>query len=93
MSLIKNTLRQITTEGKIVIRVGPEEYERFFSSGAATIDLDSGVTVSATVIKDLSMEEGDLIVDSDEGTINGGINSQLEYVKIAFERANEYEPD
>ena len=92
-SLIKNALRQMSTDGKIVIRVGPDEFERFFSSGAATIELDSGVTVSATVMKDLTMNEGDLIIDSDEGTVNAGIDSQLEYVKIAFERANQYEPD
>jgi len=92
-SLIKNALRQMSSDGKIVIRVGPDEFERFFSSGAATIELDSGVTVSATVMKDLTMNEGDLIIDSDEGTVNAGIDSQLEYVKIAFERANQYEPD
>jgi len=92
-SLVKNALRQMSTDGKIVIRVGPVEFERFFSSGAAAIELDSGVTVNATVMKDLSLEENDLIIDSDEGTVNAGIDSQLEYVKIAFERANQYEPD
>ncbi|MCL2221131.1 MAG: FliH/SctL family protein, partial [Oscillospiraceae bacterium] len=74
-SLIKNALRQMSSDGKIVIRVGPDEFERFFSSGAATIELDSGVTVSATVMKDLTMNEGDLIIDSDEGTVNAGIDS------------------
>ena len=92
-SLVKNTLQQMSTDGKIVIRVGPTEYERFFSSGAAVIELDSGIKVSATVMKELTMNEGDLIIDSDEGTVNASIDSQLEYVKIAFERANQYEPD
>jgi flagellar biosynthesis/type III secretory pathway protein FliH len=92
-SLIKNALRQMPTDGKIVIRVGPAEYERFFSSGAATIVLDSGVTVSASVIRDVSLNDGDCIIDTDDVTINAGINSQLEYVKLAFERANQYEPE
>jgi len=92
-SLIKNALRQISTEEKIVIRVGPAEYERFFSSGAADIELDSGVTVKASVLRDVSLNEGDCIIDTDDVTINAGVDSQLHYVKIAFERANQYEPE
>ena len=92
-SLIKNTLRQIPTENKIVIRVGSVEYERFFSSGAATFELESGAIVTAAVLKDVSLGEGDLIIDTDDVTINAGVESQLQYVKIAFERANQYEPD
>jgi flagellar assembly protein FliH len=92
-SLVKNTLRQMSTDGKIIIRIGPKEYERFFSSGVANIELDSGIVVTATVMKDLNMDENELIIDSDEGTVNASIDLQLEYVKIAFERANQYEPD
>jgi len=90
---IKNALRQMSTDGKIVIRVGPAEYERFFSSGAATIELDSGIKVNAEVIRDVSLNEGDLIIDTDNVTVNAGLDSQLQYVQIAFERANQYEPD
>lgn len=92
-SLIKNALRQMSTDRKIVIRVGPVEYERFFSSGAAVLELDSGVIVKASVIRDISLEEGACIIDTDDVTINAGIDSQLQYVKLAFERANQYEPD
>jgi len=91
--LIKNALRQMSTDGKIIIRVGPTEYERFFSSGAAVIELDSGVTVTATVLRDLALEEGDCIIDTEDVTVNAGIASQLNFVKISFERANQYEPD
>lgn len=93
LSLIKNALRQMSTDNKVVIRVGPEEYERFFSSGAATIELDSGVTVKASVLRDVSLQEGDCIIDTDDVTVNAGVESQLQYVKLAFERANQYEPD
>ena len=92
-SLIKNALRQMSTDGKIVIRCGPAEYERFFSSGAAEIELDSGAIVKATVLKDVSLNEGDCIIDTDDVTINAGVDSQLQFVKLAFERANQYEPD
>jgi len=91
-SLIKNALRQMSTDSKIVLRVGPKEYERFFSSGAATIELDSGVTVKAAVLRDVSLNDGDLIIDTEDVTVNAGIESQLQYVELAFERANQYEP-
>jgi len=93
LSLIKNALKQMSTDNKIILRVSPAEYERFFSSGAATIELDSGVIVSATVLRDVSLNEGDCIIDTDDVTVNAGIDSQLQYVKLAFERANQYEPD
>ena len=92
-SLIKNALRQMSTDGKIVIRVSPAEYERFFSSGAAVIELDSGATVTASVLRDVSLDGGDCIIDMEDITVNAGINSQLQYVKLSFERANQYEPD
>jgi len=92
ISLIKNALRQMSTDDKIVLRVSPNEYERFFSSGAATIELDSGATVKAAVLRDVSLDNGDLIIDTENVTINAGIESQLKYVQLAFERANQYEP-
>ena len=91
--LIKNALRQMSTDGKIVIRVGPKEYERFFESGAANIELDSGVMVTATVLRDVSLQDGDCIIDTEDVTVNAGIESQLQFVKLAFERANQYEPE
>jgi len=92
-SLIKNALRQMSTDGKIVLRVGATEYERFFSSGATEIELDSGAIVKAAVLRDVSLEDGGLIIDTDDVTINAGLESQLRYVELAFERANQYEPD
>ena len=83
----------MSTDGKIVLRVGATEYERFFSLGATEIELDSGAIVKAAVLRDVSLSDGDLIIDTDDVTINAGIDSQLQYVELAFERANQYEPD
>jgi flagellar assembly protein FliH len=86
-SLIKNALKQIDPDNKVIIRVGPAEYERFFSSGNAVFELDSGVTVTASILRDVSLEEGDCLIDTDETTINAGLDSQLKYIKLAFEQA------
>lgn len=94
LPLIKNALRQtVTDEGKLSIRVGETEFERFFASGTAKIELDSGTVVKVSVIKDTSMERGDLIIDKDDVTVNAGVDSQLKYIQLAFERANHYEAD
>ena len=92
-SLIKNALRQMPTDGKFIIRVSPVEYEKYFSSGSAVIELDSGTTVTATVLRDVALESGDCVIDTEDVTINAGMESQYSYVKLAFERANQYEPD
>ena len=93
ISLIKNALRQMSSDNKFTIHVAPREYERFFSSGAAEIELDSGVIIKATVLRDVALEDGDLIIDTEGVTVNAGLNSQLKYVSLAFERANQYEPE
>ena len=84
-SLVRNALKQITPEGKIVIRVSPDEYERFFSLGNIAITLDSGVSVTATVLRDASLGGGDCIIDTEQETVNAGLNSQLKYIALAFE--------
>jgi len=86
-SLVRNALRQIAPDGKIIIRVSPVEYERFFSSGNAVIKLDGGITVTASVLRDVSLKEGDCIIDTEVSTVNAGLDSQLKYVKLAFDRA------
>ena len=92
-SLIKNALRQVQTDGKITIRVSQSEYERFFQSGTLVIELDNGATIKANVLRDITMNPGDLIIDMEDVTINAGVDSQLKYVELAFERAGTYEPD
>ena len=84
--LIRNALRQIAPDGKIVIRVSTDEYERFFSSGSAAIVLAGDVRATASVLKDVSLNKGDCVIDTDSETINAGVDTQLKYVELAFEQ-------
>jgi len=84
--LIRNALKQITPTEKVVLRVSQAEYERFFTSGSAVFKLDSGSTVTASIIRDPSLDPGDCIIDAGEETVNAGVESQLKYVKLAFEK-------
>jgi len=83
-SLIVSALRQINPEGKIVIKVSPSEYERFFSSGNAVFELDSGVTVTASIQKDMTLTDGDCIIDTEDATVNAGLDTQLKNIELAF---------
>ena len=88
-SLIRNALRQIAPEGKLIIRVSPAEYERFFASGSAVFELDKGVTATAGILRDASLGEFDCVIDTEDETVNAGLDTQLKYIKIAFNRAND----
>ena len=85
-SLIRNALRQLNPSGKVVIRVGAVEYERFFPSGGTVFSMDNGAKISATVLRDVSLNGGDLIIDSDEETVNAGVETQIKSIRFAFDR-------
>jgi flagellar assembly protein FliH len=87
MPLIGNALKQINPDGKIVIRVSPAEYERFFQSGSAVFELDGGVKVTASILRDISVGSGGCVIDTEDTTVNAGLDSQLRYVQLAFDRA------
>ena len=84
-SLVRNALKQIKLTDNIVVHVGPAEYERFFSSGNAVFDLQGGVKAKATVLKDMSFNDGDCVIDTELETVNAGLDSQLRHIQIAFE--------
>jgi len=85
-ALIKNALKQINPDGKVVLRVCTADYERFFPTGNARFELDEGVTVSASILKDSMLGSGDLIIDTGDVTVNAGVDTQLKYISLAFER-------
>ena len=88
MPMLKNAMKQVRLGGKIYLRVSSEQYERFFSSGSAQIELDGGITVEAAVIKDVSMSPGDVIIDTDGETVNAGFDTQLKQLEIVFKQHN-----
>jgi len=83
--LIKNALKKLNIDKKIIIRVSPVEYERFFPSGNAVFELDSGAKVTASVLRDVSLGDGDCIIDYEDGAVNAGFDSQLNYIRLAFD--------
>jgi len=85
-SLIKNALRQIAPDDKVMLRVSAADYERYFPEGSTVFELGSGVTVSASILKDISLNEFDCIIDKDDSTVNAGLNTQLKHIELAFRK-------
>ena len=83
VDVIQNALSQIKREGKIVIRVGQDDYARFFSSGSAEFILGNE-RIRTTVIDEPLYEKGDCVIESEGETVNAGISSQLKYIELAF---------
>ena len=67
IELMRNALCQMKREGKIVIRVGPEDYAKLFHSGSAEFVIDSE-RIRATVMEEPLFERGDCIIDSEGET-------------------------
>jgi len=84
--LVRNALKQMAPVDKVIIRISSTDYERFFSSGRALFELESGTKVSASFLRDASLNEGDCIIDTADETVNAGFETQLRYVKLAFEK-------
>ncbi len=83
VDLVQNALSQMKREGKIIVRVSQEDYASFFSDGSAEFILNNE-RIKTTVIDEPLFERGDCVIESDGGTVNAGINSQLKYIELAF---------
>ena len=86
-SMVKNALNHMKREGKIVVKVNNREYEQFFASGSALFVLGDE-SINATIIKDPLLPEAGCIIESDGGTVNAGLDSQIKHIAIAFNQAD-----
>lgn len=76
LGLVRETLTKVKNQNHIVLRVCKDEYERLFADPNSDIVKElknSGVEIR----QDLSLKSGDCIVETQFGTINAGIRTQL----------------
>jgi len=91
MELIQSALGKMKREGKIVLRVSPEDYASLFSTGSAEFIIDNE-HIKTTVIEEPLFRKGDCVIDSDGETVNAGISSQLRHIEYAFRNVESYSP-
>jgi len=80
-SIVINALKKVTDYENIKVRLSESDYKKYLSDGKDEIFSRSG---NITFIKDKHLKKGDLIIESDSGTIDAGIATQLNQVKTAF---------
>lgn len=81
--IIQNALAQMKREEKIVIRVSPEDYRRYFPDGSAEYAV-GGKRILASVTEESLFRPGDCVIESEGDTINVGIDSQLKYIELSL---------
>lgn len=91
LSIAQEAVDRLNGSGKITLRVSPEEYRRFFAEGGiAGIVTDRKLTV----IEDGRLGEGGCVAESDEETVDAGVENQLGKVNEAFglAKGNDHRP-
>jgi len=84
VNIVRDTLSKVRYQNNIIIRVSKNEYEKLFADPNSEIIEElrnSGVEVR----QDLSLKEGDCIAETEFGTINSGIKTQLKRLGYALE--------
>jgi flagellar assembly protein FliH len=82
-SMIINALKHMRRESKITLHVSEEQYNEFFKAESANFVLGDE-TITVVIVNDTQLENGDLILESDEETVNAGVGSQLKHIMLAF---------
>lgn len=86
VNIVKNTLKRLKNQTEITIKVGKEEYEKLH--GEAGQEFMQELSNSGINIKqDLALDNGDLVVETEYGTINAGIRTQLKRLGYAMREA------
>lgn len=83
MNIVRGALRNLKSDGKVSVRVSPQEYERFFKDGSGRLGLNTE-TITVTAVADDTLRVGDLIIDSETGSINAGVETQLRAAEAAL---------
>lgn len=82
---IKKALSELEPTSKFTIRLCNEDAERFFPSGNAEFKIGDSI-VSAEISKTDSFTDGDIVVESDNVSMNAGVESQISSIELAFKR-------
>jgi len=83
VNIVKSTLKRLKNQTEITIKVGKDEYEKL-SSDAGREFMQELSNSGIDIKQDLSLDKGDLVVDTEYGTINAGIRTQLKRLGYAL---------
>jgi flagellar assembly protein FliH len=82
MGLVRDALERLKQTGSVVIRVGPEDYARYFGAEGGP-EFDTG-EMKVAVQEEPEFKEGDLVVESEGEIIDLSLDRQLDQIEQAF---------
>ncbi len=83
-NLVKSGLKRITHTEVLKIRVSELDYINLISIKKRILPLLDKIE-DLQIVQDDSMQQGDCIIETDTGTIDSGIQTQIDFVKATFE--------
>lgn len=83
LNLLKEALNKLTFTEKLVVRVSADDFDKVNSSRDKILAM-AGYIDDIQIKVDKSLEKGDLIVDTNAGTVNPSIKNQFEIIKEEF---------
>lgn len=83
LNLIREALNKLTFTEKLVVRVNGDDFEKVNSSRDKILAM-AGHIDDIEIKIDKSLEKGDLIIDTNSGSINPSIKNQFEIIKEEF---------
>ena len=80
VGLVKNTLAMMDKGEKFILKLNKREYEKLYASRCEAFLEELQCDVPVTVVKDVSLKAGGLILESEGSFIDAGIDTQLERI-------------
>lgn len=84
LDLIKKGIDQLTYTSSLVVRLSEYDYDFAAANRSKILAMVEGID-NVEVKKDFSLEHGDCVIDTDTGSLDVGIHSQIDQVKQIFE--------
>jgi flagellar assembly protein FliH len=80
VSLVTTALNSIRSEGRVTLRVSPEQYKKSFNSKAEALFRTELGAVEAEVVADIGLESGGCLIEAGKGTVDASVDAQLEQI-------------
>lgn len=83
VGIVKRAIEKLQSEKKFALRVSRSEHDRYFENGANWLWEEIGCE-PFDVVCDPTMQQGDLVIESDEKVVDAGIGLQMKKVEYAL---------
>jgi len=80
VGMVRSTLAMMDKGEKFTLKLNKREYEKHYKNRCEALQKELQCDVPVTVVKDVSLKAGGLIIESEESFVDAGIGTQLERI-------------